>query len=169
MELDSIEQWLASYDFGELFNSENGFDQDMLDILPEKELLIGDNPHVFAHKIYKDLILPDEKTLAKEVKYPGQLASQSMRIAGEYLREVFKLNDTQKNFRLMSPDETYSNRLDAIFEATSRAFVWTIEKDDKHLKWVSECIVRKPMINTETCCGKNTGLSNAEFFYRYIK
>lgn len=133
VELSAIDLWLRSYKFEELFDEKNGFDKDMLSILPKESLRIGNNPHVFSQKIYKPLVLPDPKKLEKEMQAPGKLTSQSMKNAGSYLKEVFVLNEPEKNFRVMSPDETYSNRLDAIFDVTSRAFVWPYTADDKHM------------------------------------
>lgn len=132
-ELSALEEWLKSYKFDELFDKDKGFDKDILDIIPDPSLRIGDNPHVFGSN-YKPLNLPDSQKLAKDVKTPGSIESNSMRMAGQYLREVFLLNKKDKNFRLMSPDETYSNRLDDVFEETSRGFVWPIKKSDKDIE-----------------------------------
>lgn len=131
-ELKALEEWLKSYHFEELFDKEKGFNQNILDIIPEKKLCVGDNPHVFG-SVYKPLVLPDVTKLAKAVKTPGRIESNAMRMAGTYLKEVFRLNKKQKNFRLMSPDETYSNRLDEVFEETSRGFVWPHLADDKDI------------------------------------
>ncbi len=133
VELEAITNWLQSYRFGEIFNKKSGFSKDIFEILPSENLRIGDNPHVYSKRIYKKLQLPKSEKLAKEVKEPGKLESQSMRIAGKYLAEVFSLNEREKNFRLFSPDETYSNRLDDVFTVTNRAFVWPKDKNDKHM------------------------------------
>jgi len=131
-ELEALEKWLLSYDFGELFDHKKGFNQELLSIIPPENLLIGNNPSLFG-KEYKSLILPDAKKLAKEVKQIGEIESNSMRMAGAYLREVFILNQSEENFRLMSPDETYSNRLDDVFAVTKRAFVWPLDANDKDI------------------------------------
>ncbi|HSW88605.1 MAG TPA: phosphoketolase [Candidatus Saccharimonadales bacterium] len=131
-ELKAVEDWLQSYKFEELYDKKNGFSQDILDIIPSDAFKIGDNPHVFGEK-FQELVHPDPKKLAKKVETPGEIQSNSMRMAGTYLTEIFKLNKDQKNFRLMSPDETYSNRLDEVFTQTARAFVWPIEKMDKDI------------------------------------
>lgn len=131
-ELAAIETWLRSYKFDELYDNAMGFSQDILDIIPHETLLVGDNPHVFGKK-FQALVLPDAKKLAKTVTTPGEMQSNSMRMAGTYLTEVFQRNKAQKNFRLMSPDETYSNRLDEVFQSTSRAFAWPIDTADKDM------------------------------------
>src|ERR1035437_4311861 len=125
-ELEALEKWLLSYDFSNIFDPQKGFDKDLLSIIPPEDLLIGNNPSLFG-KDYKPLILPRAENLAKEVKQIGEIESNSMRMAGTYLREIFSLNQKQKNFRLMSPDETYSNRLDDVFAITKRAFVWPLD------------------------------------------
>ena len=131
-ELKALEEWLASYKFDELFDPKKGFTKDVLDIVPDDKLLIGDNPHTFG-AAYKPLKLPTAATLAKKVEKPGEIQSNAMRMAGVYLKEIFALNEKQKNVRLMSPDETYSNRLDDVFDVTARSWVWPIEKTDKDI------------------------------------
>ena len=131
-ELKALEDWLRSYHFEELFDPSKGFISDVLDVIPQENLQIGDNPHMFG-KNYKPLVLPPAEKLAKEVGNPGKIQSNSMRMAGGYLKEIFALNKNQKNFRLMSPDETYSNRLDDVFRETARGFVWPHDAADKDI------------------------------------
>jgi len=132
-ELKAIEDWLKSYDFGKFFDPKKGFSKDLFEILPSEKERVGNNKYLDVKKIYQPLKLPEQKSLEKELGEPGQKDSTSMRLAGEFLKEVFKLNKKDKNFRLMSPDETYSNSLDAVFEETSRAFVWPHKDGDKHM------------------------------------
>ncbi len=131
-ELAALEAWMKSYHFEELFDKKKGFVKDILDLVPDEKLLIGNNPHVFG-KTYKPLILPDSKKLAKATNKPGEIQSNAMRMAGVYLKEIFELNKKTNNFRLMSPDETYSNRLDNVFEVTERGWVWPHHEDDKDI------------------------------------
>jgi len=131
-ELKALENWLKSYRFEELFDKQKGFSQDVLDIVPDEELLISNNPHVFG-KTYKPLVLPTGEKLAKEVNKPGEIQSNAMRMAGVFLKEVFALNKQTNNIRLMSPDETYSNRLDNVFEVTGRGWVWPHDPNDKDI------------------------------------
>lgn len=132
MELKALEEWMKSYHFEELFDKKKGFTQDILDLVPQEEFLISNNPHVFG-KTYKPLVLPDGKKLAKEVRKPGEIQSNAMRMAGVFLKEVFALNKKTNNLRLMSPDETYSNRLDNVFEVTGRGWVWPHDPGDKDI------------------------------------
>lgn len=131
-ELKALEKWLKSYRFDELFSETEGFSKDVLSLVPEQGLKIGDQDVVFGRD-YIPLKLPDVSKLEKEVDQAGKHLSNSMRMAGSYLRQIFELNEKEINFRLMSPDETYSNRLDEVFEVTSRAFVWPHQKYDNHL------------------------------------
>jgi len=131
-ELRAIEAWLQSYKFDELFDKQKGFSKDILDIIPSEELLVGNNPHVFGKK-FQELELPDPEKLEKKVETPGEIQSNSMRMAGAYLTEIFRLNKKQRNFRLMSPDETYSNRLDEVFQQTARAWVYPVDTLDKDI------------------------------------
>lgn len=132
-ELEALETWLRSYHFEELFDPRKGFIPEIKQLIPDKTLLMGDNPHMFG-KTYQTLKLPDPEKLAKSIDAPGtNLQSNSLRLAGSYLKEVFSQNTNSRNFRLFSPDETYSNRLDEVFQVTSRAFTWPIEAGDKDL------------------------------------
>ncbi len=133
-QLKMLDQWLRSYNIGELFNRQQGFGQFVSDIMPPLEKRMGLNPHTFGGEpAYKPLVLPLATQFSEDASTPGTIGSSSMRRAGAYLNEVFKLNSATANFRMMSPDETYSNKLDAVFETTPRAWVWPIEPWDKDL------------------------------------
>lgn len=133
IELEALEQWLKSYRFDELFDSEKGFIQDILDLIPEDDLKIGLNKHSISKKIRKKLILPKPDAFSEDASIPGTVGSSSMRRAGEYLNGIIKLNEKHRNFRIFSPDETYSNKIDKVFESTTRSFVWPRMKWDKDL------------------------------------
>ncbi|MDD4989039.1 MAG: phosphoketolase family protein, partial [Candidatus Pacebacteria bacterium] len=81
----------------------------------------------------KEIILPNVEKFVEETPRPGTIGSSSMRRAGLYLKDVVLLNSKNANFRFFSPDETYSNKLDAMFEVTKRSFVWPIKEWDKDL------------------------------------
>ncbi|MEI7689362.1 MAG: phosphoketolase family protein [Candidatus Saccharibacteria bacterium] len=129
-QLKLLEQWLQSYNFNELFDRERGFGDFVDEIVPAKNQRMGMSPHAHGgDAVYKPLNLPTVEQFAVPVGSTGS----SMIQTGKYLNEVFKLNADNKNFRFMSPDETYSNKLDAIFEQTNRAWVWPIESWDKDM------------------------------------
>ncbi len=92
---------------------------------------MGANPHANGGLLTKDLALPDFRHYALEIKKPGQLVGESTRVLGRFLRDVIKANPA--NFRLLGPDETVSNRLDAVFEVTDREWMAQLIPDDEHL------------------------------------
>ncbi|MHB1947893.1 MAG: phosphoketolase family protein [Gammaproteobacteria bacterium] len=121
-ELRALDKWLRSYQFDKLFDEKKGFIDDVKNIVPDHDFCMGANKDTYGGPdLVKDLVLPDINTIAEDATRPGTMGSSSMRFAGIYLNEVFKLNQTNQNFRIFSPDETYSNKLDAIFKSTSRA------------------------------------------------
>ena len=132
-ELSAVNKWLSSYKFDELFN-DKGFIDEIKEFVPTPEFRMGDSKHTIGgSRATKELKLPKAEQFAEDASIPGTIGSSSMRRAGEFLNEVFRLNSDAKNFRLMSPDETYSNKLDKVFETTKRAFMWPIKEWDKDL------------------------------------
>ena len=129
-----LEDWLKSYRFNELFDRINGFGDFVHNIVPKPEQRMGMSPHAHGGEpVYKPLVLPTIEQFAEDASIPGTIGSSSMIRAGLYIKEVFKLNKDNNNFRFMSPDETYSNKLNAIFEEVSRCWVWPLERWDKDL------------------------------------
>lgn len=133
-QLQLLQDWLSSYKIQELFDRDSGFGDFVDQIIPPANKRIGKNRHAYGGEaIYKPLILPSVDEFAEDASRPGTIGSSSMRRAGLYLKEVFKLNQQTANFRLFSPDETYSNKLDAVFEETKRSWVLPIKPWDKDL------------------------------------
>ena len=124
-ELKKLEDWLKSYKFEELFDFEKGeFKPWLDDFLPEKSSKIGRNRFVDANLNFSELKLPEiNESLAEK--------SLTMNAVGDFLKEVFEKNP--ENFRFFSPDETYSNKLDAIFKVTSRSWQREIKPWEKDL------------------------------------
>ena len=134
--LKALGDWLRSYKFEELFDGER-FDDDIESLIPDPEHRMGDSRHAHGAE-YKPLTLPEPKDYActKTCRADGGCGDlSSMETIGIYTRDTMKQNLDNKNFRLMSPDETYSNKLHAIFEVTSRAFVWPHQEWDKDMSW----------------------------------
>ena len=130
-QLEMLEGWLKSYRFNELFDREKGFGDFVKNIVPKDNQRMGMTPHALGgDPVYKPLNLPKIERFAVDATEPGVTNSSSMIQTGKYLAEVFKLNEENRNFRMMSPDETYSNKLDDIFSATSRGWVWPHEPWD---------------------------------------
>jgi len=133
-ELRAVEEWLRSYKFNELFDKETGFIQEIKDLVPSEERRIGNNRQCFGgEKVCHDLFLPDVLEDAGAVGAPGSTVASNMKYAGRYLKRVIELNEPSKNFRIFSPDETYSNKLNAVFQATTRSFVWPHMDHDEDL------------------------------------
>ena len=132
-QLKMVEKWLHSYKFEELFDAQTGFIKDIMDNVPPAELRMGDNPVTFGIKKgdhSRDLILPRIEDFEINITEAGTAPTGAMKRIGEYLAEVVKLNKEQRNFRLFSPDETYSNRLQDMFKQTTRSFVGKMEEWD---------------------------------------
>jgi xylulose-5-phosphate/fructose-6-phosphate phosphoketolase len=131
--LRMLEQWLRSYRPEELFDEEGAPVALVRESSPVGERRMGANPHANGGLLLRDLNLPDFRKYATRVTRPGVEIAESTRLLGAYLRDVFKLNAAASNFRLWGPDETSSNRLDAVFEATQRTWTAELEDGDTHL------------------------------------
>ncbi len=129
--LDLLKEWLLSYHPDELFDENYRLIPELRALCPEGDARISSNPHANGGKLLRDLRLPDFTKYAVEVKKPGETIAQDMLELGGYIRDVFKLNEDSKNFRIFGPDETMSNRLYKAFEATDRDFnAEIIDTDD---------------------------------------
>ncbi len=135
-QLKAVEKWFKSYKFEKLFDSQRGFSQDILENVPREGLRMGDNQIAFGIKKgdhSRDLILPEVNQFETKIEGPGKVCAGAMKKIGEYFAEVVRLNKEKRNFRLFSPDETYSNRLQDMFTQTTRAFVGKIESWDRDM------------------------------------
>ncbi len=132
--LKLLEQWMKSYRPDELFDV-NGTPVAELSELPPKGLRrMGANPHANGGLLLKDLRLPGFRDYAVAVARPGVVEAEATRVMGSFLRDVMKLNSAERNFRVMGPDETASNRLQDLFEATGRRWMAeTLPEDDEFL------------------------------------
>jgi xylulose-5-phosphate/fructose-6-phosphate phosphoketolase len=121
--LQVLEGWLRSYRPEELFDENGTIDADITSLTPPGTLRMSDNPHANGGLLLKDLRLPDFRDFAVEVPVPGGSISEATRELGKYLTEVIRRNPD--NFRIFGPDETASNRLQAVFDVTDK--VWNAE------------------------------------------
>ena len=128
-----VEKWLKSYKFNELIESDSPlkFCKEIRSLLPKKSEACGMNPHALGGTQVKALKLPKLEPLGVGGKIHGEQKFSSMKVAGDMFAEVVKKNP--KNFRIFSPDETYSNKIDAVFRHTTRAWQWPIEEWDKDM------------------------------------
>jgi len=132
-QLAELETWLRSYRPDELFDEQGALRSDLAALAPEGQLRMGANPHANGGQILRPLRLPDFRDYAVPVAAPAQNASEATRVLGVYLRDVFAGNADQRNFRLFGPDETASNRLQAVFEVAERAWQPAPQPGDEHL------------------------------------
>ena len=126
-----LERWMRSYEPAQLFDERGTLLRDLAELAPTGARRMSANPHANGGALLRDLSLPDFRAYAVGVTEPGATTSEPTRALGGYLRDVIKANPT--NFRLYGPDETTSNRLDAVFEVTDRAFDGEILAGDDHL------------------------------------
>ncbi|MGQ9427031.1 phosphoketolase family protein [Gilvimarinus sp. F26214L] len=118
-----LETWLRSYRPEELFD-EGGRPRPVATAcIPQGERRMGANPHANGGALLKDLRLPDYHNYAVNVPAPGSVMAEATRELGKFLRDVMKRNMDARNFRVVGPDETASNRLDALFEVTDRTWL----------------------------------------------
>src|ERR1051325_5539459 len=129
--LQLLEQWMRSYRPEELFDGEGRFRSEIAALAPVGERRMGANPHANGGLLLRDLRLPDFRGYAVDVKKPGTEPAEATRVAGNFLRDVVRGNPD--NFRIVGPDETASNRLNAVFDATDRVFTGEILATDEHL------------------------------------
>jgi len=128
-----LEQWLKSYRPEELFDDNGCLFEEIAELAPIGERRMGSNPHANGGAILKDLIMPDYQDLMIDVEKPGQTVAEATRIMGDFIREVFILNEKEQNFRLVGPDETASNRLSSVFDVTERTWIDQLTEEDDHL------------------------------------
>jgi xylulose-5-phosphate/fructose-6-phosphate phosphoketolase len=126
--LTLLDEWLHSYRPHELFDANGKLRQDLRELAPHGERRMGANPHANGGLLLRELNMPDFRDYALTVSSPGAVDGEATRVLGRFLRDVIRLNERPRNFRLFGPDETISNRLDAVFEVTNRQ--WTAERRD---------------------------------------
>jgi xylulose-5-phosphate/fructose-6-phosphate phosphoketolase len=131
--LKLLEEWMRSYKPEELFDQNGRLIAEVAELAPKGERRMGANPHANGGLLLKDLKMPDFREYAVAVPKPGTVEAEATRVMGQFLRDVMKLNHDSRNFRVMGPDETASNRLGALFETTDRVFTGTILPTDDHL------------------------------------
>jgi xylulose-5-phosphate/fructose-6-phosphate phosphoketolase len=125
-----LETWMKSYEPNKLFDEDGRLVPELAELAPCNDRRMGANPHVNGGRLLKALVLPDFTNYALEVPGPGCVIAEAPRKLGEFLRDTLRQNPD--NFRIFCPDEANSNRLNAIFEATTRCSVEpTVSIDEK--------------------------------------
>jgi xylulose-5-phosphate/fructose-6-phosphate phosphoketolase len=131
--LKLLEEWMRSYRPEQLFDASGALKAELAALAPGGNRRMGANPHANGGALLKDLRLPDFRDYAVAVAAPGATAAESTRVMGGFLRDVMQINREARNFRVVGPDETASNRLGALFEVTNRAWVAERMAGDDHL------------------------------------
>lgn len=133
--LKLLEEWMKSYRIEELFDEKGKFKAEYADLAPKGHRRMGDNPHANGGLLLRELALPDFRNYAVKMNAPGVVKAEATRILGDYLRDVLRDNEEQQNFRVFGPDETASNRLSSVYEATGKIFNEKIYSYDENLSY----------------------------------
>ena len=149
--LKLLENWLRSYHPEELFDENGTIIKEIKELAPKGNRRMGANPVANGGLLLKELKTPNFQDYAVEVPYPGEVMAQDMMELGKYVRDVIKLNEEEHNFRVFGPDETMSNRLNYVFEATNRTWVDKRYATDEYL--ASDGRVMDSMLSEHLCEG----------------
>jgi xylulose-5-phosphate/fructose-6-phosphate phosphoketolase len=149
--VEQLEAWMRSYRPQELFDDDGRLMPELADLAPTGARRMGANPHANGGLLLRDLRLPDFHAHAIAVPAPGAVEGQDTLVLGNYLRDVVALNEAQRNFRLVGPDETVSNLLGAVFEVTSRQWEGRVQPDDEFLAPAGQ--VLDSMLSEHQCQG----------------
>jgi xylulose-5-phosphate/fructose-6-phosphate phosphoketolase len=131
--LKLLEEWMRSYRPERLFDAEGRLQPELAALAPKGSRRMGMNPHANGGLLLEPLRLPEFRSYAVEVNQNGRPETEATRILGRYLRDVMKLNLEQRNFRIFGPDETASNRLDAVLDVTGKTWEASTLPVDEHL------------------------------------
>jgi len=131
--LQQLEEWLNSYRPGELFDANGALLPEIAALAPTGHRRMSANPHANGGGLLRALDLPSFSDYAVKLEVPGSLRAEATRVLGTFLRDVMKNNLASNNFRLFGPDETASNRLDAVYEVSAKAWMEPLEPDDVNL------------------------------------
>jgi xylulose-5-phosphate/fructose-6-phosphate phosphoketolase len=148
--LAQLEEWLRSYRPEELFDDGGRPHEDLLSLAPLGERRLGSTPHANGGLLLRDLTLPDFRDYAAAVTVPGAGISEPTRVLGGMLRDVMRLNSGQANFRIFGPDETESNRLNAVLEVTGKTWEERVLDVDQNLATDGRVM---EMLSEHTCQG----------------
>jgi len=131
--LKLLENWMKSYKPEELFDKSGRLLPELADLAPKGERRMGANPHANGGLLLRDLIMPDFRDYAVQVTSPGAVLASDAHELGVFLRDVAKLNQKQRNFRIFGADVTLSDRLGAVFEFTNRQWDARVQDNDEFL------------------------------------
>ena len=153
--LKQVEKWLKSYKPQELFDKNGRLIPELEELAPKGDKRMGATPYANGGKLLRDLRMPDFRDYAVDVPKPGDVEAQDMLELGDFVRDIFKLNEEAKNFRIFGPDETMSNRLGNVFQVTSRDWNEEAYAEDENL--ASDGRVVDSMLSEHMCEGMLEG------------
>ena len=131
--LKLLEEWMRSYRPEDLFDERGKLHDELSELAPTGHRRLGMNPHANGGELLAPLSLPHYREYAVEVEAPGQVEAEATRVLGKYIRDVMAFSADKRNFRLFGPDETASNRLEAVYEASKKTWMAELEPDDTDL------------------------------------
>jgi len=131
--LKQLEEWMRSYRPQELFDENGKFREELAALAPTGRRRMGSNPHANGGQLLVPLSMPHFRDYAVDVTSPGIVKAEATRVLGVFLRDVMKLSLGSRNFRLFGADETASNRLDAVYEASGKEWMARIDDVDVDL------------------------------------
>ena len=146
-----IEKWLKSYRPEELFDENGSPAEDLKELPPKGAARMGANPNANGGNLLRDLRMPDFRKYGVKLNGPGSVEAQDMSVLGNFVRDIYKLNETSRNFRSYGPDETTSNRLTPVFEVTDRVWMGETYDTDDHLS--PDGRVMDSMLSEHVCQG----------------
>ena len=149
--LSILENWMRSYHPEELFDENGKLIPELAELCPKGNRRMGANPHANGGLLLKDLILPDFRDYKLDIESPGCIEASDMTELGKFVRDIFKLNENNRNFRIFGPDETMSNRLNSVFEVTNRD--WNNGKLDNDEFLSNDGRVMDSMLSEHLCEG----------------
>lgn len=146
-----LEKWLKSYRPNELFDKNGQLIPELQEMSPNGNKRMGANKHANGGSLLRELHMPDFRDYELKLSSPGGVMASNTAVTGTFLRDIIKLNHEQSNFRIFGPDETVSNKLDAVFEATNRQWDADTEKTDEFL--APQGMVHDSMLSEHQCQG----------------
>ena len=150
-----LEDWLRSYRPEELFDENGTIIEEVRSMCPKGNRRMGANPITNGGLLRKELIMPDFANYKVDVPYPGAVKKQDMLVLSSFIKDIFTLNDQNKNFRIFGPDETMSNRLYEVFDVTNRDWQLEVKENDEYLS--KDGRVMDSMLSEHMCEGMLEG------------
>lgn len=149
--LEILAAWLRSYRPEELFDDNGRLRPDLQALAPKGTYRMGANPHANGGLLLRELRMPDFRDYAVEVPAPGAVSASDMTELGGFVRDIYQRNADSRNFRIFGPDETMSNRLTKVFEATNRS--WNAGRTDEDEFLAADGRVMDAMLSEHLCEG----------------